>query len=375
VLTLGFGRRFATYKRATLLFNDLDWLREIVGDPDHPVLLVFAGKAHPADLPGQELIRTIHRLSNLPEFVGKILLVENYDISLARPLVAGVDVWLNNPVYPLEASGTSGMKAAINGTPNLSVLDGWWAEGYNGENGWGIKPSPHGDETRRDYEDARSLYETLQDHVVPLYYERGKHAAYSAGWVKRCKRAMASVIPRFNMERVLQDYAGGHYRPAARQGCQLAQQEYAAARELAAWKRRVLVAWPGVTLQRLNTPAARICYGAELTLEIAVQLNGLRPEDVTVELLVTRHGAMDKQFWAGGFTTLEATIEMLQDTTRAQITTQAFTPVGMLGENRECHFVLTFTPAWCGPLTYQIRAFPCHRLLTHPHEMGLMVWL
>jgi starch phosphorylase len=336
---------------------------------------VFAGKAHPADLPGQELIRTIHRLSNRPEFVGKILQVENYDISLARPLVAGVDVWLNNPVYPLEASGTSGIKAAINATPNLSILDGWWAEGYNGENGWGIKPSPYGDATRRDYEDARSLYETLQDHVVPLYYERSKQAAYSPGWVKCCKHAMASVIPQFNMERVLHDYATGYYQPAAQQGRRLNRQEYAPARELAAWKRRILAAWPGVTLQRLNTPVTHLRFGAELTVEIAVQLNGLRPEDVTVELLITRCGVMDKQFWAGGFTTLEATIEMLQETNRVQTSTLAFTPMGRLGENGECHFVLTFTPAWCGPLTYQIRTFPCHPLLMHPHEMGLMVWL
>jgi starch phosphorylase len=141
VLTIGFGRRFATYKRATLLFEDLEWLREITSNPDRPVLFIYAGKAHPADKPGQDLIRQVSHVARMPEFEGRILLVEGYDLHFSRRLVSGVDVWLNNPVYPLEASGTSGMKAAMNGVINLSVLDGWWEEGYDGTNGWAIKPA------------------------------------------------------------------------------------------------------------------------------------------------------------------------------------------------------------------------------------------
>ena len=185
VLTIGFARRFATYKRAALLFEDPTWLSQIISEADRPVLFIFAGKAHPADRPGQDLIRHIHGMSHMPEFEGKVLLVEGYDMGLARRLVAGVDVWLNNPVYPLEASGTSGMKAGINGAINLSVLDGWWGEGYDGTNGWAIKPAPtYMDDYRRNKEDSQTLYEILQDQVVPQYYDRGK-MGYSPEWVRR----------------------------------------------------------------------------------------------------------------------------------------------------------------------------------------------
>jgi starch phosphorylase len=168
VLTIGFARRFATYKRAALLFNNLDWLREILSDAQRPVLFIFAGKAHPADEPGRQLIRQIAELSRMREFEGRILLVEGYDLHLARRMVAGVDVWLNNPIYPLEASGTSGMKAAINGAINLSVLDGWWGEGYDGKNGWAIKPAAERlDPAQRDHDEARTLYETAAGQRDP----------------------------------------------------------------------------------------------------------------------------------------------------------------------------------------------------------------
>src|SRR5581483_5418328 len=169
VLTIGFARRFATYKRATLLFEDLKWLEQIVCSDARPVLFIFAGKAHPADRPGQDLIRRVHEIANMPQFEGRFLLVEDYDLRLARRLVSGVDVWLNNPVFPLEASGTSGMKAGINGVLNLSVLDGWWDEGYDGKNGWAIKPvSEIFEEARRNREEAKALYELLQDQVIPM---------------------------------------------------------------------------------------------------------------------------------------------------------------------------------------------------------------
>src|SRR6185295_6308919 len=181
VLTIGFGRRFATYKRATLLFHDLDTLRRILADKERQVLFLFSGKAHPADEPGQELIRTLVHMSRQEEFQGRLLFIEGYDLHIARRLVSGVDVWLNNPVYPLEASGTSGMKAGMNGVINLSVLDGWWDEGYDSENGWAIKPaSPELDPHRRDHEESRTLYEILQHHVIPLYYNRGERGTAGA---------------------------------------------------------------------------------------------------------------------------------------------------------------------------------------------------
>ena len=211
ILTIGFARRFATYKRAALIFEDLDRLRKIILNQEQPVLLIFAGKAHPVDLPGQDLIRRVSEFSRLPEFEGRVLLVEGYDLRLARRLVAGVDVWLNNPVYPLEASGTSGMKAGINGAINLSVLDGWWGEGYDGKNGWAIKPGPEGmDTTLRDKQESRTLYEILQDQVIPLYYSHDK-LGYSPEWVKMVKHSMASLLPRYNAARMVGEYVNNFY--------------------------------------------------------------------------------------------------------------------------------------------------------------------
>ncbi|MCL4720963.1 MAG: alpha-glucan family phosphorylase, partial [Gammaproteobacteria bacterium] len=289
VLTVGFGRRFATYKRATLLFTNLDWLKQIVDNDERPVVFVFAGKAHPADQPAQDLMRHIHHVSSLPEFSGKILLVEGYDMGLGRLLTSGVDVWLNTPVHPMEASGTSGMKAAINGTINVSVLDGWWAEAYDGENGWAIPPSPQShDAVERDRHDARTLYEILQDEVIPLYYDRDERLGYSPEWVRKCKHSMASVLPRFNMNRTVHDYASLYYGPAARRGRKMSADQHAAARILADWKRRVRVAWPGVALQMVGAAPAHVDFSDVVTLEADVTLNGLRPEDVRVECIVSR---------------------------------------------------------------------------------------
>src|SRR5262245_2502810 len=218
VLTIGFGRRFATYKRAALLFNDLDALRRLLGDPQRPVMFIYAGKAHPADQPGQEFIRAIARTGRMPEFEGKILLVEGYDLHLARRLVSGVDVWLNNPVFPMEASGTSGMKAGMNGVINLSVLDGWWDEGYHGDNGWAVNPaSSLLDAERRAREEAGMLYEIMQYQMVPLYYGRGD-MGYSREWIAMAKRSMASLLPNFSTTRMLQEYVTKFYAPAALQG-------------------------------------------------------------------------------------------------------------------------------------------------------------
>jgi starch phosphorylase len=239
-LTLGFARHFATHKRATLLFYDLDRLARLVNDPERPVLFIFAGKAHPHDQPGQQLIRTIFQSSIRPEFEGKIVLLEDYNLSMARKLLPGVDVWLNSPQYPLEACGTSGMKAAINGVINLSVLDGWWAEAYNGENGWAI--NPHGPETdaeSRNREEAAELLDVLEYQVIPLYYARNSHGD-SHGWVKKSKASMKSIIPRFNSQRMAMDYIRDYYGPATRQRQALSERGGAEAKELTEWKKKRL---------------------------------------------------------------------------------------------------------------------------------------
>src|SRR5215467_4515510 len=230
VLTLGFARRFATYKRATLLLRDHARLARLVNTPGRPVVLLFAGKAHPADEPGKQVLRELRQLMISQEFVGRIIFLEDYDLQLARSLVSGVDVWLNNPIAPLEASGTSGIKAAINGRLNLSILDGWWAEGWARDNGWGIPPANVQDPERRDALEAELIFDTLEEEVLPLYYDRDEGGC-PREWVRRSKRAMSTVIPRFNMDRVLFDYTRGLYQPAAQHYRRLAAEGFAGARQ------------------------------------------------------------------------------------------------------------------------------------------------
>lgn len=353
ILTIGFARRIATYKRATLLFEDLDRLREIVRDARRPVLFVFAGKAHPADQPAQDLIRRISEIAGMPEFESRVLFVENYDLHVARRLTSGVDVWLNNPIYPHEASGTSGIKAGVNGVINLSVLDGWWGEGYDGANGWAIKPAFDAlDGARRDAEEARTLYELLHDQVIPLYYAMGA-GGYSPGWLAIAKHSVASLVPRFSSVRMLGEYAEQCYVPAARQSRRLAQDQFAAARQLAHWKANVRRAWSGVSLRRLDPPVDRIHSGETVHVEVAARLNGLAPEDVAVEVLLGRPEA-----------------ELASETLGHKRLR-----FERLLETGEHLFALDFAPEAYGRIEYRVRAFPLHDALTHPFEMGMMVWV
>jgi len=353
VLTIGFARRFATYKRATLLFERLDWLRELVTDEHRPVLFVFAGKAHPADEAGRALIRRIHEVASMPEFEGHILLVEGYDLRLGRRLVQGVDVWLNNPIYPLEASGTSGMKAALNGVINLSVLDGWWDEGYDGSNGWAIKPVHHGvDEEQRARDEARTLYEILQDKVIPLYYDRGP-MGYSPGWIAMAKRSMATVAPRFNAARMIEQYVSRFYGPAAQQWQRYSRDGFALAHAVGTWKSKVRSAWGGVYLRRADDAPKVLHFGESARLEVVVHLNGLDPADVAVELVLARLGMMG----------IEEERELLP-----------LAPERSL-DGGEHLYAIDLAPQWCGKMEMRFRAFPSLPHLTHRFETGLMCWL
>jgi starch phosphorylase len=217
-LTIGFARRFATYKRATLIFRDIDRLKRILLDSDRPVQLIFAGKAHPADEPGKHLIQQVVNLAKDHTLGARVAFVQDYDMNLARFLIQGVDVWLNNPRIPREASGTSGQKAALNGVPNLSVLDGWWPEAYNGANGWAIGGTGtfSGKEDEGDWADANSLYSLLEEEVVPLYYQRDVDGV-PRGWVQVMKESMRTVGPAFSMRRMLKEYVELLYVPAARE--------------------------------------------------------------------------------------------------------------------------------------------------------------
>jgi len=376
VLTIGFGRRFATYKRATLLFRDLNWLREIVDHDDRPVVFIFAGKAHPADEPGQKMLQEIHRVAGMPGLVGKILLVEGYDMGLGRLLTAGVDIWLNTPTYPMEASGTSGMKAAINGTVNLSVLDGWWGEAYDGENGWAIPPSANsGSEDERDQHDARTLYEILQDNVIPMYYGRDKKLGYSPGWVKTCQKSMATVLPHFNSYRVLHDYACGFYGPAAKRGRELAENNFAPATELAAWKTMAHEAWPSVELKLVSAPAARMDHSENLQLAVDVTAEGLGSQDIRVECVLRRVTCSELTVPVPQFskdTRVGDGIRHIEDEVIAVV------PLEVTAESATAdtfRYELDYTSPWCGALSYEIRAVPRHRHLSHPYDLGLMKWL
>lgn len=355
VLTIGFGRRFATYKRADLLFQNLDRLREILCNPERPVLFVFTGKAHPADGPGQHLIRRVVEVSRMPEFEGKILFVEGYDLRLARRLVSGVDVWLNNPLYPFEASGTSGMKAGMNGVINLSVLDGWWGEGYERGNGWAIKPARENlDEGSRSREEAAALYDILRDHVIPLYYARGS-MGYSPQWIQMAKRSMATILPRFSAARMVSEYLAKFYFPAAKQGRRYSEGNFRAAAELAGWKQRVRAAWPGIVARRLDTPRDRLVFGEKMLVEVAVRIDGLQTSDVVVEL-VFDPGEVKPEDGATG-------------------ANYAFVPDGTRTDQGEARFVLELEAETCGRLQYRIRYYPYHELLTHRFELGLMAWI
>ena len=353
ILTIGFARRFATYKRATLLFSDPQRLARLFSDPRRPVLLIVAGKAHPNDAPAQRMIKVIHDFSRRPEFAGKILVVEGYDLALARKLVTGVDVWLHTPEYPLEASGTSGEKAAINGVINLSVLDGWWDEGFNGENGWSITPhGPQFDHAYRDREEGQELLEIIEKQVIPLYYERNSYG-YSEGWVKKSKASMKSVMPRFNAQRMVMDYVQKYYAPARKQLLVMQGNNFARARELAAWRKKIAQKWPQVRLQRLDSPAQQITSGAVLPLRVAAALNGLEADDVLVECLVGTESE------SGEFVVKDKHV---------------FSPAGPSAAG-ETLFNLALKPRLPGLQYYEIRIYPFHAALAHRFEAGYMIRL
>jgi len=352
-LILGFARRFATYKRATLLFSDPERLARILTNPEKPVLLVFAGKAHPNDQPGQHLIQVIHDFSRRPEFAGHIVLLEGYDLALARKLVAGVDVWLNTPEYPLEASGTSGQKAGINGVINLSVLDGWWGEGYDTHNGWSI--TPHGaqyDPAYRNREEADALLNILEQQVVPLFFDRRGHHGYPAAWVTKSKNSMKTLLPRFNSQRMVMDYVAGSYGPAARQYKRLTTPDFGPAKSLAQWKQKIVQHWHKVTMRRLDDAVVEIAAGATLLLRVTVQLDGLEASDVQVECVI---GLENEQ----------------QDfVTHSTYLFKAGEQIGA-----EAIFTMNLEPTLAGLQYYKIRAYPHHAMLSHPFETGCMIWL
>ncbi|MCR2007253.1 glycosyltransferase family 1 protein [Bacteroides acidifaciens] len=297
-LLIGFGRRFATYKRAHLLFTDLDRLSKIVNNPDYPVQFLFTGKAHPHDGAGQGLIKRIIEISRRPEFLGKIIFLENYDMQLARRLVSGVDIWLNTPTRPLEASGTSGEKALMNGVVNFSVLDGWWLEGYREGAGWALtEKRTYQNQEHQDQLDAATIYSILETEIMPLYYARNKKG-YSEGWIKVVKNSIAQIAPHYTMKRQLDDYYSKFYCKQAKRFAALSANDNAKAKEIAAWKEEVVAKWDAIEIVSCDKVEelknGDIESGKEYTITYVIDEKGLN-DAVGLELVTTYTTADGKQ--------------------------------------------------------------------------------
>ncbi len=291
-LIIGFARRFATYKRAHLLFTDLDRLAKIVNNEKFPVQFVFSGKAHPADGAGQDLIKRITEISRRPEFLGKIIFLEDYNMIVAKRLVTGVDIWLNTPTRPLEASGTSGEKAEMNGVLNFSVLDGWWYEGYrfNEEGGWALTDKrTFTDQAQQDKLDAATIYRMLENEIIPLFFEKNSKG-YSPRWIEYIKGSIGDIAPHFTMKRMIDDYITRFYDPEAARSAKLQANDYALAKEIVAWKERVAAAWDGIKVLdvRHTSDIVNGVTGEPYRVEVVLDTNGIGT-DLGVEQVVYRY--------------------------------------------------------------------------------------
>ena len=297
-LIIGFARRFATYKRAHLLFTDLDRLAKIVNNEQFPVQFVFSGKAHPADGAGQGLIKRIMEISRMPQFLGKIIFLEDYNMIVAKRLVTGVDIWLNTPTRPLEASGTSGEKAEMNGVLNFSVLDGWWYEGYRLDEkaGWALTDKrTYTDQAQQDKLDAATIYSMLENEIVPLYYAKNSKG-YSPEWVQYIKRSIAHIAPHFTMKRMIDDYIERFYTKEAARTGKLAANDYAKAKEIVAWKEKVAAAWDGIKVFDVeSSDVANSVTGTDYTVRAIIDANGLG-RNLGLELVVYKKEGNEENF-------------------------------------------------------------------------------
>ena len=352
VLTIGFARRVPTYKRLTLMLHDENRLRSILLNPDRPVQIVIAGKSHPADDEGKRLIQRLIEFASEPELRTRIVFLPNYDIAMARLLYPGTDVWLNNPLRPLEACGTSGMKAALNGSLNLSILDGWWAEFYDEENGWAIPTADSaGDGAERDKLEADSLYDLIENQVAPRFYDRDPDGV-PRRWVESIRHTLATLSPSLSADRMVREYVERLYVPASHAQAAVSANSYQPARDLAAWKGRVAAAWPGVQVTHVESGGVDAVpqVGDTLNVRAHVELASLSPDDVKVEVVFGRTRGEDK---------LEdiqrLPLELTSHDLGAAATFSGAVPLGR-----------------AGGFGYNVRVVPRHPLLVNPAEMGLI---
>ena len=289
-LIIGFGRRFATYKRAHLLFTDLERLDKLVNNPDRPVQFLFTGKAHPADGGGQGLIKRIIEISRMPQFLGKIIFLENYDMRLAKRLISGVDIWLNTPTRPLEASGTSGEKAQMNGVLNFSVLDGWWKEGYVEGAGWALTDvRTYENQAHQDQLDAATIYQMLEKEIIPLYYAKNSKG-YSPEWIQTIKNSVTKITPRFTTKRMMDDYFEKFYNKLAKRHALLGADNYKVAKEIVDWKQNIVAHWDGIEVvnSTLNAKSAELSVGNKCTIAVELDIKDLNDKGIGVELVAVR---------------------------------------------------------------------------------------
>jgi starch phosphorylase len=362
VLTIGFARRVPSYKRLTLMLNDPERLSQLLNDPATPVQIIVAGKAHPADVGGKALIQQMVQFADSPDVRRRIVFLPDYDMAMAHALVQGCDAWLNNPLRPLEACGTSGMKAALNGGLNISVRDGWWDEWYDGGNGWEI-PSADGveDPVRRDELEALALYELLAKSVTPLFYDRDAEGV-PLGWADRIRHTLRSLGPKVQAERMVREYTSTLYVPAADASRALAGAAggWEPARELAAWKKRVIDAWPGVRIEHVEAEAeaAGRRLGAALVVRVSVTLGDLTPQDVTAEVVYGRPDE-DDDIVQPGYATLAA---------------EPGSGAGAGADNGIVRYSGEVTLDRPGPFGYTVRVLPHHPLLDSRAELGLVTF-
>ena len=353
VLTIGFARRFATYKRADLIFKDLERITKIMNDPNRPVQIVFAGKPHPADIQGQDLVKRIYEISEMPQFKGKVFILENYNMAIARYLVSGVDVWLNNPRRPLEASGTSGEKAGVNGVINFSILDGWWFEGYDGNNGWAI-----GDDTEytnyelQDNADSQSIYDILENEIIPLYYSKGEEKL-NTKWIKKMKASIKTVGGVYNTGRMLVDYLNKLYMPQVNRFDNL-KDNTNKIKDYLAWEQDTRTKWYQIKI----TPTTElddliVGAGNNIKMKCDVFLNGIDPNSVMVEVYC---GKLDEQ-------------GKMVDSICSEMTLS-----NTIGESTyEYSSDLVIDDG--GNYGYTFRVLPKHELIINKQDLSLCKWL
>jgi starch phosphorylase len=357
-LTIGFARRFATYKRATLLLRDPERLARILNDPGRPVQIIYAGKAHPRDNAGKEFIQRIISLARRPEFRRRLVFLEEYDMALSRSLVQGVDVWLNTPLRPMEASGTSGMKAAANGALNLSTLDGWWDEAWREADshliGWAIgRDESYATQEMQDLVEAEALYELLEGDVVPTFYQRGPDRL-PRQWIERMKASLAGLCYNFNTHRMVREYVESFYLPAHDRCARLGADGAARAKALAAWKERIRKAWPEVRVEAVeNHSPVTLPVGQPIHARVRVRLGSLTPDDVAVELY---HGRLNAD---------------------GEIVNAVATAMSATGQGERGSYTFEAQPVACsnsGQHGFTVRVLPYNPDLAVAMIPGLIVW-